>query len=84
MIKLLKERGICERCGKRGTEVHHKTHLTPSNVSDPSIALGLDNLVLLCKACHNAEHGRENKQIRSDITFDRSGNVIHNTPHLEK
>ena len=41
-------------------EVHHKIHLTLDNVDDPSIALNLDNLLLLCKECHNKMHGRFN------------------------
>lgn len=53
--------GLCERCLKRGlyvagVEVHHKTHLTPENLSNPAIALNWDNLELLCKDCHIEEH----------------------------
>lgn len=54
---ILRAKGRCEVCGKPGTEVHHKIHLTLDNVDDPSIALNLDNL-LLCKECHNKMHGR--------------------------
>jgi len=54
-------RGMCERClGKgiitMGTEVHHKVHLTPENVSDPSVSLNWDNLELLCERCHDEAH----------------------------
>lgn len=53
--------GLCERCLARGLyvpgdEVHHKIRLTPDNVRDPSVALNWDNLELLCKECHMAEH----------------------------
>lgn len=53
--------GLCERCLARGLyvpgdEVHHKIRLNPSNVNDPSVALNWDNLELLCKDCHMAEH----------------------------
>ena len=53
--------GLCERCEARGmivpgVIVHHKTYITPDNLSDPSISLSWDNLELLCQACHNQEH----------------------------
>lgn len=53
--------GLCERClasgiYSSGEIVHHKTHLTPENISDPEIALGFDNLELLCRDCHGNEH----------------------------
>lgn len=56
--------GLCERCIRQGlivpgTEVHHKTRLTPDNIADPSVALNWDNLELLCKECHMKEHKPE-------------------------
>ena len=60
---ILRAKGRCEVCGKPGTEVHHKIHLTLDNVDDPSIALNLDNLLLLCKECHNKMHGRFNGRL---------------------
>lgn len=53
--------GLCERCLSLGmytpgAEVHHKVRLTPENISDPDVALNWDNMELLCKACHDAEH----------------------------
>ena len=83
-LKITKQRGICERCGKSGTEVHHKTYLTPSNVNDPNIAISLNNLELLCKAFHNAEHDRSSKQVRKGLSFDRFGNLIPTTPPISK
>lgn len=52
---------LCERCLARGlivpgTEVHHKIPITPDNINDDRITLNWDNLVLLCAACHDAEH----------------------------
>lgn len=47
---------ICERCGRPATICHHKQWLNGSNVNDPAIALGFDNLEALCMDCHNAEH----------------------------
>lgn len=72
----IKKRGICERCGKSGTEVHHKTYLTPENVLDPNIAVSFGNLELLCKVCHNTEHDRCSKQIRKGFSFNSLGELI--------
>lgn len=70
-------RGICERCGKAGDEVHHKIPITDANVDDPSIALNLDNLELLCTKCHNAARDEEDKRQgkRRDYYFDDKGNM---------
>ena len=53
--------GLCERCLRNGlyvpgTMVHHKVHLTPLNIDDPSITLNWSNLELLCRDCHKDEH----------------------------
>lgn len=65
---------LCERCLARGViepgskdrplEVHHKIPLTPENVKNPDIALGWDNLELLCKKCHEQEKERRAKRWR--------------------
>ena len=52
-IKIASVCGVCEKCGAIGTEVHHIIHLTPENVSDPSISTNQENLMLLCNECHN-------------------------------
>lgn len=74
-IILHKYRGICQKCGKAGNEVHHIIPLTPLNVHDASIALNPDNLILLCTSCHNAERSPE-VQVRSDVCFDKQGNLL--------
>lgn len=53
--------GLCERCLARGIYkpgeiVHHRIHLTPDNVNDPSVTLNFANLELLCRDCHAIEH----------------------------
>jgi 5-methylcytosine-specific restriction endonuclease McrA len=72
-IKIRDVSGKCERCGALGEEVHHKTRLTVLNYMDTSVSLNQDNLELLCRKCHNAEHKRFSK----DIEFDDDGNLIH-------
>ena len=47
---------VCERCGAPATIVHHKTYITPENVTDPSVTLTPENFEALCQECHNREH----------------------------
>lgn len=54
--------GLCERCLERGLYtpgeiVHHKKHITPDNIDDPTVTLSWDNLVLVCRNCHGELHG---------------------------
>ena len=56
--------GLCERCLKcgvirAGEFVHHKIHLDSVTVEDPGIALDWNNLEVLCRNCHAAEHGKK-------------------------
>lgn len=56
-----RDRYLCVDCMKKGIirpaeEVHHIQHLTPENINDPEISLNLDNLVSLCRDCHQARH----------------------------
>ena len=70
-LKVNATKGACERCGAVGEEVHHQIRLTVDNVNDTNISLNQDNLELLCKNCHNEEHGRFKKQ---KVMFDEDGN----------
>lgn len=68
--------GICERCGKPGKIVHHKTYLNEKNINDPSVSLNFTNLEYLCQDCHNTEHmERENALVRGGLNFDEKGNL---------
>ena len=63
--------GLCERCKakgiiKAGEIVHHKTHLTPNNITDPQTTMGFENLELLCRDCHADEHRRLQKRFKVD------------------
>lgn len=71
--KIAEAHGLCEKCGAVGEEVHHIIHLTPENISNPEITLGKKNLILLCKDCHNKEHGRFKKAKQQ---FDSDGNIV--------
>lgn len=74
--------GLCVRCGKPGEIVHHKVHLTPENINDLSIALGEDNLELLCRDCHAIEHG-ESRPTAAGLMFDSNGNLIESEAEYE-
>lgn len=72
--------GMCERCAARGlivpgTQVHHKTRLTPNNINDPRITLSFENLELLCDDCHAAEHA-ERERTKRRWRVDKSGSVL--------
>ena len=52
--------GLCEECRAKGKvvpaeEVHHIVELTAQNVTDPRIALSVENTACLCKDCHKAK-----------------------------
>lgn len=67
--------GLCQRCGTApGYIVHHRTHLTPNNISDPAVALSHDNLEYLCLSCHSLEH-LGGKPL--NCTFDANGRPIN-------
>lgn len=74
---------MCERCFKAGKLtpakiVHHIVHLSPGNISDPEVSLSLDNLMRVCKDCHDQIHyGDINKSSYTPrVAFDEEGRVI--------
>lgn len=70
-----RDAGLCVRCGRPGQIVHHRTPLTPGNLGDVSIALGEDNLELLCRDCHTLVHIRHHAAA-DGLTFDDDGNIV--------
>ena len=73
---LIRDHGLCQTpgCFAPAQEVHHIIELTPENISDPSIALCLDNLQSLCRECHQNKHKKQEAEPR--YIFDSKGNVI--------
>lgn len=61
---LMRDRYMCVKCGNADNtlEVHHKIHLSPSNIGDVSITLNPENLITLCRDCHFAEHKADKKK----------------------
>lgn len=63
--------GLCEICWKNGVLrpgeiVHHKIHITPDNINDPSITLSFDNLQLVCRDHHAQIHDRRRRRFKVD------------------
>ena len=70
---MLERDGMCERCGRLASVVHHKKYITPENINDPEITLNWDNLECLCHDCHNKEHS-----LKASLTyFDEDGSIKH-------
>lgn len=62
---------LCVDCLKKNRitpaeEVHHITELTQENINNPAISLNLDNLVCLCRECHQARHSEIPKRYKLD------------------
>lgn len=70
-----RDMGLCVRCGEPGEIVHHKIHLTPKNIDNPSITLSEDNLELVCRTCHAIEHEGQSATAR-ELMFDSEGNLV--------
>lgn len=52
---------LCEDCLARGIYrpgeiVHHKIEIDPVTIEIPEIALGFNNLELVCRECHARKH----------------------------
>ncbi|WP_419091817.1 HNH endonuclease [[Ruminococcus] torques] len=69
--------GLCETCRERpGYIVHHKIELTPENINDANITLGINNLKYDCHICHQkegAKDGEAERLIRYE--FDKDGEL---------
>lgn len=53
---------LCQipECYAPAEEVHHKIHLTASNIDDPEISLNPKNLMSICRT-HHFEHHKKDK-----------------------
>lgn len=69
--------GISEyipKANRRTGIVHHKEYLDDINVYDINITLNPDNLIGVCKDCHEKIHN-SNTSTRKDYIFDEDGNL---------
>lgn len=76
-----KYHGICQECGRPGEEVHHKEFLNAININYPNIALGEDNLILLCRDCHFEKHKKTNPLERN---FNKSKPITNNGTYFDE
>lgn len=56
--------------------VHHKEHLTDTNIDDINISLNPDNLIGVCKQCHETICHNHSLGTRKEYNFDNEGNLI--------
>lgn len=71
--RIIIDGGLCQRCHTApGYIVHHKIHITPQNINNPSITLNFQNLEYVCHECHNNEHFGQKMRVK----FDSAGSVI--------
>lgn len=73
---MLSKNYICERCGKPAVIVHHKTYITPANITDPNITLNPDNLEALCATCHQNEHFITGTVTAEGLGFNEYGEIV--------
>jgi 5-methylcytosine-specific restriction protein A len=74
-MALRRDMFTCRDCGGRANEVHHIEGLTPDNIDNPAIALGLDNLMSLCTSCHSARTAGA-CDLGEGYAFDADGQVV--------
>lgn len=56
--RIMEDGGLCEEChNKPGVIVHHRTFLTPENISDPEVSLNHEKLEYVCRDCHDLFDG---------------------------
>ena len=81
--RLLIDGGLCEECHKaQGYIVHHKVYITEKNINNPLITLNEENLLYVCKQCHDSYegHGIGQYKNRLKVVFDENGMPI-DRPH---
>ena len=73
---LSKYQFLCQKCKERPAEiVHHIIWLNQSNINDPTITLGEDNLTPVCRECHAIIH--EGVDATADeVMFNANGELI--------
>ena len=80
--RIQQDGGLCEVCGERtGYIVHHKIPLDSGNINCPEISLNSDNLMYVCKDCHDKFEGHFNdrqpmRKSRLRVIFDDDGEPV--------
>lgn len=68
--------GLCQRCRGIGHILHHIKPLNPDNINNPEISLSWDNLMFVCKDCHEKLHSNGGDVVREDVMFDSTGQLV--------
>lgn len=76
-LALIRDNYMCF-CGQPAKIVHHKVEITQENIYKSDVVLNLDNLISVCKKCHEEIHYgigiKRNTQ--KGYMFDETGNII--------
>lgn len=82
--RILIDGGLCQLCGKHlGYIVHHKVMLNESNINNPDVTLNFDNLMYVCKQCHDNLPGHGLGCKHKKYFFDDDG-MLQPIPPIEK
>lgn len=60
--------------------VHHIEPLTERNIFDDNITINEDNLIGVCKECHEQKCHSHSRGLRNDYDFDENGDLIKREP----
>lgn len=76
-LVLIRDHYICRECGEAAYIVHHIIELNPDNINDPNITLNMNNLLSVCKNCHDEIHNMcQTKSTQEGFRFDENGDLI--------
>lgn len=79
--RMLVDGGLCQLCKERhGFIVHHKIMINESNINNPNVTLNHDNLLYVCKKCHDELPGHGIGCEPEKIFFRRKRNAPTDYP----
>ena len=83
--RMLVDGGLCQLCKEQhGFIVHHKIMINESNINNPDVTLNHDNLLYVCKKCHDDLPGHGIGCEPKKYFFDESGMLRPIIPPVEK
>ena len=73
---MAKNNYMCQKCNERPAEiVHHIIWLNSSNINDPTITLCEDNLMPVCRECHELIHEGVPSTV-DGLCFNENGELV--------
>lgn len=83
--RMLVDGGLCQLCKEQhGFIVHHKIMINEGNINNPDVTLNHDNLLYVCKKCHDGLPGHGIGCEPKKYFFDESGMLRPIIPPLKK